>query len=157
VNVKRLVASALVSFGALLLGGCSVPASETEGGEAANDTNAEGLVAATPGLDTCGPSHNERCDAKVPVKISDKEAILLGKYDITAGRYRAFVNAVNSDVHGYIQSSTPAWWNGVWRTALSSASPTGVGNRWADVGGYGYDWTAWLPSAPGDVGYLLGP
>ena len=140
--------------------GASACAAPTEGeqGEGAEEigTTSQGLTTGN-GINTCGAAHNESCAAKVPVKISDSKTILLSKYDITAGRFRDFVGSTSGDFRGYVAAHQPTWWNGVWRTKLQAASPTGVGNRWNDVGGYGYDWSVWLPQTTSDVSYLVGP
>jgi hypothetical protein len=136
----------------LLSAACAV---QTEPEEEHVGTTTDPLAVAGNGLSTCGPAHNESCGTRIPVKISDSKTIMLGKFDITAGRYRQFVNTHNGDIRGYITAHEPAWWNGVWRAKI--AAGTGVGNFWSDVGGYGYDWTVWLPQSTSDVGYLLGP
>lgn len=145
-----------VMFGVGLLAsatGCAAT-DEDASDDDTSSTSAE-LNATGDGINTCGGGHNESCAAKVPVKISDSKTILLAKYDITAGRFRQFVNATNGNLRGYIEGHEPAWWNGPWRSKLASHS--GVGNMWNDVGGYGYDWTVWLPQSKDDVGYLVGP
>lgn len=151
-NVAKL---SLVAVLAMASTACTAnPAEfEEEGDEVEQATDA--LVTTGNGIDTCGPQKNERCDKKIPVKVSDTKTILLGKYDITAGRFRTFVQATGGNIRGYIDANKPSWWNGQWAAAL--ASGTGVGNNWSDVNGYAYNWSVWLPTSASDTSYALGP
>ncbi len=170
-NLRSLVSFAgvsLVSFASLgSMTGCAVGTGEegeavdpganvAEGENGELGTTQEALTTGN-GLSTCGPAHNERCDAKLPVKISDTKTVLLNKFDITAGRYRAFVNATGGNLRGYIDTHKPSYWNGPWAAALAAPTPSGVGNLWSDVGAYGYDWSVWLPASASDASFALGP
>ncbi len=137
----------------LAAAGCAAPTGDPTENPASTDE--EALLTTGNGINTCGPSHTDSCAAKVPVKISDSKTILLAKYDVTAGRFRDFVSSNGGNLRGYIAGHEPGWWNGPWRAKV--AAGTGVGNFWSDVGGYGYDWTVWLPETTSDVGFLLGP
>jgi formylglycine-generating enzyme required for sulfatase activity len=70
---------------------------------------------------TCGPgevgdpgaAHEDCCVAlTVPRPAAEGGPFKLEKYLITAGRMRAFLEAVGYDVRGYIQAHRPAWWTG---------------------------------------------
>ena len=41
-------------------------------------------------------------------------AYKLDKYNITAGRFRVFVEKTKGDVRGYIQKNRPAWFEPAW-------------------------------------------
>jgi hypothetical protein len=140
--------------GLLALNACAANGDDNKEEEVLGSSGEE-LAKSGDGISTCGAAHNESCSAKLAVKISDSKTILLGKYDITAGRFRDFVSSTNGDFRGYIDGHKPAWWNGPWAAKLAAKS--GVGNVWNDVGGYGYDWSVWLPQSKDDVDFLVGP
>jgi hypothetical protein len=153
-NCRTLLVLVSVVSLALPAAGCAAQ-TDREPDLTGRTTDNEAALTSGDGLTTCGPSHDKSCAAKIPVKISDSKTILLGQYDVTAGRFRQFVGATNGNFKGWVAANQPAWWNGPWRTKL--ATKTGVGNFWSDVGGYGYDWTVWQPTTTADVGYLVGP
>jgi hypothetical protein len=70
---------------------------------------------------TCGPGevgdpaakHEDCCaSAVVPRPAASGGPFRLDKYLITAGRMRVFLESVNYDVKGYIETHRPAWWTG---------------------------------------------
>lgn len=143
---RSLLSLTAVSVLALGSAACSAPADE----ETDEDSQELG-----EGITTCGANGSESCATKVPVKISDTKTVLIGKYDITAGRFRAFMNATGGNLRGYIDANKPSWWNGQWAPAL--ATGVGVGNNWGDASGYGYNWSVWLPTSASEANSLLGP
>lgn len=63
------------------------------------------------GGDTCGPADaQESCCKTIPLN----DSVRLDKYVVTAGRYRAFVEAVNGDIRGWLQTNKPASWRAAW-------------------------------------------
>ena len=72
------------------------------------------------GGDTCGPNGNESCCVSLAAG-----AATIDKYNITAGRMRAFVTAVNGDMRGYIALNTPAWWTASWSNFLPTMLDNG--------------------------------
>jgi hypothetical protein len=150
-------------FLSFLAAACAVPAgNSSDGAEPSADTaqvfgQTRLSLGNGDGISTCGPAHNERCDAKLAVKVSDEKTVLLSKYDITAGRFRSFVAATGGDLRSYTDAHRPAWWNGPWAAALAAPNKGGVGNLWADSEGYGYDWSVWLPWSAEETSNALGP
>jgi hypothetical protein len=90
------------------------------------------------GGDTCGSGEvgsagvtHESCCQSLPVAGFTDAAhpgkqVYLDKYEITAGRIRAFVTAITNqmggkpDVKGWLVSNQPAYWNNSWSTFLPS-------------------------------------
>lgn len=83
---------------------------------------------------TCGPNGDEDCCRSLPVtgfaKVGGK-TVHLDKYEITAGRMRAFVEAIGSakggipDVKGFMAAHRPERWNPAWEAVLPSGSGLG--------------------------------
>ena len=72
------------------------------------------------GGDTCGPNGNQSCCVSLAAG-----AATIDKYNITAGRMRAFVTATNGDLRGYIAANTPAWWTAAWSAFLPTMLDNG--------------------------------
>ncbi len=92
--------------------------------------------ARTYGGDTCGATENggDDCCATIDVQRPTMPKVALGKYKITAGRMREFIERVNGNVKGYIGGlDLPA-------------------NRWNAA-----EWDPWLPENPNDVAKRFGP
>ena len=83
-------------------------------------------ISCTPqnGGDTCGPvGGSESCCktitvAGLPVTAGNPATASIDKYNITAGRMRAFVTATGGDLRTYIANHTPTWWNASWTNYL---------------------------------------
>lgn len=78
-----------------------------------------------------GGAVHESCCKSLPVAdyVDPKQpgkTVYVDKYEITAGRMRAFINAVNGNVRGYVQANAPARWRASWNSALP-AGFDGVG------------------------------
>ncbi|MCL2779328.1 MAG: hypothetical protein FWD73_15140 [Polyangiaceae bacterium] len=90
------------------------------------------------GGQTCGPNGTEDCCRSLPVTgyappVGDPlyplngKTVYLDKYEITAGRMRAFVDAVTAnrggvpDIKSYMAANRPARWNLAWEAVLPSA------------------------------------
>jgi formylglycine-generating enzyme required for sulfatase activity len=65
------------------------------------------------GGDTCGPNANESCCTSIAVP-KPSAAYTLDKYNITAGRFRVFIDKTKGDVRGYVQAHRPAWFESAW-------------------------------------------
>ncbi len=81
------------------------------------------------GGDTCGPpGATESCCISLPAPGLPQNpyngvavtTTTIDKYNITAGRFRAFVTATGGDIRTWITSHTPAWWNATWTQYLPS-------------------------------------
>jgi hypothetical protein len=91
------------------------------------------------GGDTCGKgevggigTEHESCCRSLPVtdytdrRYPDK-TVYLDKYEITAGRFRAFINDITTkaggkaDVRGWVVKNTPPIWDAAWNKFLPSA------------------------------------
>ncbi|MCL2778335.1 MAG: hypothetical protein FWD73_10050 [Polyangiaceae bacterium] len=91
------------------------------------------------GGDTCGPNGNDDCCASLP--IADANSVKLDKYNITAGRYRQFVNYLVTLNGGNMRAwltdpaNKPADWPANWELML----PTTLDNKkdWVDDGHLG--------------------
>lgn len=89
----------------------------------------------TDGGQTCGPNGDADCCRSLPVTSypqQDGKTVYLDKYEITAGRMRAFVDAVTEaegvpDIKSYIAARRPARWNLAWEAILPSN--TGLGDQ----------------------------
>ena len=65
------------------------------------------------GGDTCGPTGTESCCTSLAVP-KPGAAFKLDKYNITAGRMRAFIEKTKGNVRGYVQGNRPAWFEAAW-------------------------------------------
>lgn len=65
------------------------------------------------GGDTCGEKGNESCCTSIAVPKSGG-AFKLDKFNITAGRFRAFVEKTNGDIRGFIQKNRPSYFEPSW-------------------------------------------
>jgi formylglycine-generating enzyme required for sulfatase activity len=72
------------------------------------------------GGDTCGPgepdeatNQNEDCCKSVELPVPGA-AVMMDKYQITAGRFRHFLDAVNGNVRQFVQQHRPAGWDPTW-------------------------------------------
>ena len=65
------------------------------------------------GGDTCGPMGNESCCTSLAVPLPSG-ALKLDKYNITAGRFRVFIEKTKGNVRGFIQANRPSWFEPVW-------------------------------------------
>ncbi len=86
------------------------------------------------GGDTCGPAANESCCvttvvAGLPQATTHGGPVVattsIDKYNITAGRMRAFVTFTNGDMRTWISNHTPAWWNPAWTAFLPDKMDSG--------------------------------
>jgi Sulfatase-modifying factor enzyme 1 len=84
------------------------------------------------GGSTCGPNGDESCCGAIPMPVRGKR-IALDKYNITAGRMRAFLNATQGDVKRFITTSKPANWDEAW-TAFLPSGYEGDYNVWDQMG-----------------------
>ncbi len=82
---------------------------------------------------TCGPGevgaadaqHEDCCTAaEVQRPAAAGGPFLMDKYLITAGRMRAFLEAVGYDVRGWIAANRPAWWSGTGTASWDAMLPT---------------------------------
>ena len=114
------------------------------GGPGANST-CDGVATdkTKPGSDSCcktvavpGGSFNQFNDPDFPATVGP---FLLDAYEVTAGRFRAWVEATN----GNLRSSAPK--------AGGGAHPRVPNSGWRD------EWTALLPSSRAEVDAMLGP
>ena len=90
------------------------------------------------GGDTCGSGEvgeagaaHEDCCTRITSASGPNGAFSVDKYLITAGRMRAFVDAVNGKVRDYISNPArkPDWWNDAWTAYLPNAwDGTGIPN-----------------------------
>ncbi len=77
------------------------------------------------GGDTCGPNGTESCCTSIAVPKPDG-AFKLDKFNITAGRFRVFIEKTNGDVRGFIQKSRPAWFEPSWDAWIPNVMDDGV-------------------------------
>lgn len=123
---------------ATLGGGLGARALRPQGEQAAATaaTRASCAANAGPGIDTCGPNGNESCCTSAPVPAGsagglEVDGFDLGVYEVTSGRFAAFVAAANGDLR-----------------ALASKA------NWPD---WDPKWTAHLPQSRNEVDIALGP
>ena len=88
------------------------------------------------GGQTCGPDGVGDCCRSLPVTTFAKQngkTVYVDKFEITAGRMRAFIDHVTAaqggapNVRGYMAAHRPTRWNAAWEAVLPQAS--GVGNN----------------------------
>jgi hypothetical protein len=107
------------------------------------------------GGDTCGPAAApESCCISIPaagLPAGSVTTASIDKYNITAGRFRAFVNATGGDIKTWITNHMPAWWSAGWTQFLpgtldnmSYGSPA--------IGSSLYEWMGPYVYPPGAVG-----
>ncbi len=72
------------------------------------------------GGDTCGPgepddpeNQNESCCTALELPVPDGP-VLMDKYQITAGRFRVFLDAVHGDVRTFVRQRRPRDWDPLW-------------------------------------------
>lgn len=87
------------------------PARSAASADAANPAPSAPSCARVHGGLTCGPDGNDDCCA-----IAKQGDAKLNKYQITAGRMRAFVEKVNGDVAGWVKTLPAGKWNSAWPT-----------------------------------------
>lgn len=86
----------------------------------------------TNGATTCGASGSENCCAMVPV-AGGGTPFKMDKYQVTAGRMRAFIERTNGDVKGWIAANKPAGWKDAWDADLL---PSNMDDALGSVGSY---------------------
>jgi hypothetical protein len=92
-------------------------------------------ISCTPqhGGDTCGPTGTDSCchtlpAAGLPQTTFNGVALAtntIDKYNITAGRMRAFVTATNGQMRTWIANHKPVWWNDTWTPYLPDQLDSG--------------------------------
>ena len=112
---------------------------------------------------TCGPKGDDDCCKAIPVP-KPAAAFSLDKYNITAGRMRAMVTALNGDVRGYIKAHRPAWFEESWDPMLPIKMDDGTvvkGQNHVFADGKGFDGVYqqlgpihWGAEGPGNEGCL---
>lgn len=84
------------------------------------------------GGDTCGPGEadatHESCCTTIDLPGAPGGGGKLDKYNITAGRFRQFVQRTNGDLRGYITAHKPAWWSDAWTKFLPNTLDSGDTN-----------------------------
>jgi len=70
------------------------------------------------GGDTCGENGNESCCTTIPGSPIDK-------YNITAGRFRTFVERTNGNLRGWVQAHAPDGWDASWNDKLPTMLDNG--------------------------------
>jgi len=105
-------------------------------GGAPNDEDAEGAQDCCEVQALPGGTYNRFNDASFPAKVS---AFALDTFEVTAGRFRAWVEATNGD----LRSAAPA--------AGGGAHPKIPNSGWRT------EWNRFLPTSRADVDRMLGP
>lgn len=77
------------------------------------------------GGNTCGPDGTDDCCKSLPVPMPGAP-FKLDKYNITAGRMRSFITAVNGNARGWIQAHRPAWFEPAWDKYIPSEMDDGT-------------------------------
>jgi formylglycine-generating enzyme required for sulfatase activity len=107
------------------------------------------------GGDTCGPAGaTESCCISLPAAGLPASAVAtttIDKYNITAGRFRAFVNATGGDFQTWINTHTPAWWDPTWTKFLPATMDNGSYGS-PVIGSSLYEWMGPYVYAPGAMG-----
>lgn len=72
------------------------------------------------GGDTCGPGEpddssntNESCCTALPLP-APTGAVMMDRYQVTAGRMRVFLDAVKGDVRAFVKARRPVGWDPLW-------------------------------------------
>ena len=119
------------------------------------------------GGDSCGAgeiyvpeagSQHESCCTALPVTGHD--GMVLDKYNVTAGRMRAFIERVDEDVAGFITANKPSYWHDEWTPFLPTGhlTPTMVvGGSTRNLGVVGQFGPNFIYDQPGEFGCFLGP
>ncbi len=77
------------------------------------------------GGDTCGAAGDESCCSTIRVP-HPTAPYSLDKFNITAGRFRAFVERTKGDVRGWMQAHRPAWFPPAWDAWLPNQLDDGT-------------------------------
>ena len=77
------------------------------------------------GGDTCGPNGDESCCTTLAVP-KPSAPYKLDKFNITAGRFRVFIEKTKGDVRGYIQKNRPTWFEPAWDAWIPNVMDDGV-------------------------------
>lgn len=112
---------------------------------------------------TCGPgeddAQHEDCCTRIASPAGPNGPFAVDKYLVTAGRMRAFLDAVDGKVRDYVSANKPAWWKDEWTIYLPNAWDTtglppgehvNVWSAYAQVGG------GIMVDEPGDQGCWIG-
>jgi formylglycine-generating enzyme required for sulfatase activity len=75
----------------------------------------------TNGANTCGASGSESCCTMVPIQ-SGGTSFKIDKYQVTAGRMRAFIDRTKGDAKGWIAANKPTGWDDAWDPELLPAT-----------------------------------
>ena len=112
------------------------------------------------GGDTCGAGETGTADAKHEsccATVADANGTQIGKYQVTAGRMRAFIERYNGNLKEWA-STAPAGWNASWTEELPASIDSALiklgpaGKRGCNVGGDGGGGrTYWQPPIDGDA------
>jgi hypothetical protein len=91
------------------------------------------------GGDTCGAKGApESCCKTLPaagLPAGTVATSTIDKYNITAGRMRAFATAVNGDMRGWINAHKPTWWVDAWSNGLPTKMDDGTAGPTCCVSG----------------------
>jgi hypothetical protein len=103
------------------------------------------------GGDTCGKgevgepgNQHESCCTSIQVQRPGGAPVKLGKYNVTAGRMRTFIERVNGDVRGAVANS-PKW---ATFNAYTTYLPTTLAQAYADLGPVPQPWEWPAPNDP---------
>lgn len=118
------------------------------------------------GGDTCGAgetyeagrAHESCCETAV---VASAGNVKLDKYNITAGRMRAFVEATNGEIKQWVQAGAnkPAWWKNDWDNYLPTGLKTpvkAVDGENRNLGVYGQLGPNFVYDQAGDAGCWSG-
>lgn len=113
--------------------GCNAGTDCTSGACPAGVCSESPSCAKKAGGATCGSGevgdpaakHEDCCaSAIVPRPAADGGPFRMDKYLVTAGRMRAFLEAVSYDVRGWVAKNRPAWWKGAGTSTWDAMLPT---------------------------------
>jgi len=105
-----------------------------------------GYTCGTGATGTAG-AENDDCCAELPITMSSSDptepskTVVLDKYFVTAGRFRAMMDATNGDLQSIVNvTPVPAGWNAAWTSFMPTglALPTGA---YSQLGPYDQDGT----------------
>lgn len=79
------------------------------------------------GGDTCGPTGTDSCCKSLPVTLPNGTTVNLDKFNITAGRMRAFVASLGAggNMRAWLMAHTPAGWPSNWTNQLPTMLDNG--------------------------------